>query len=188
MKFADLVKLGLLAGGVAATGGLAAAPLAAGAAGAGAAGTGLLGAGAATGAASTAGAGGLLGSVGTGLGELGAAGAYGTSLGSQQTAMLAAQEAGMGTTGSNLFAGLKSAGEYIKPASQALGAASQVQSMIPQEQPIQGSAPPPMQTGGLSELYQSLQNQDGQRMEADLQARMRQQELLKRFGGGYGIA
>lgn len=180
MKFADLVKLGLLAGGVAATGGLAA-PAAAGAAGGG-----LLGAGAAgAGAGAT---GGLLGSVGTGLGELGVAGAYGTSLGSEQTAMLAAQEAGMGTTGSNLLTGLGNLGSYAKPAGQALNAASQVQSMMPQEQPVQGSAPPPMQVGGLSELYQSMQAQDGQRIEADLQARARQQELLKKFGGGYGIA
>lgn len=182
MNFADLVKLGLLAGGVAATGGLAAPALAAAPA-AGAAGGGLLGAGAATGAT-----GGLLGSVGTGLGEFGAAGAYGTSLGSEQTAMLAAQEAGMGTTGANLMTGLKSAGGYLKPASQALGAANAVKSLMPQEQPIQGSAPPPMQTGGLSELYQSMQVQDEQRMKEDLQARVRQQELLKKFGGGYGFA
>jgi len=168
MKFDDLLKLGLLAGGVAATGGLSAAPLAAGATGA-------------------AGGGGLLGSVGAGLGEMGAAGAYGTSLGSQQTAMLAAQEAGMGTTGANLMTGLGKLGSYAKPAGQALSAASQVQSMMPQSQPIQGSAPPPMQTGGLSELYQSMQNQDGQRMDEEAQARMRQQELLKKFGGGYGL-
>jgi hypothetical protein len=122
----------------------------------------LLGAGlGAAGAAAGPALGGLLGSAGT----AGTAAAYGTGLGTQQTAMLAAQEAGMGGIG------LKDALGYAAPIGQAMGVAQQ---FMPEDQ----AAPPPpqlaQQTGGgiLAQLAQMPQAQ----MPGEQERMMRRQQ------------
>lgn len=80
----------------------------------------------AAGGALTGGMGGLLSNAGT-------AAAYGTGLGSQQTAMLAAQEAGMG---GGLLGTLKSAEPFANAAMTGIQTA---QSLMPQQQPIQAA-------------------------------------------------
>lgn len=80
----------------------------------------------AAGGALTGGMGGLLSNAGT-------AAAYGTGLGSQQTAMLAAQEAGMG---GGLLGTLK---EAAPVANAAMTGIQTAQSLMPQQQPIQAA-------------------------------------------------
>ena len=89
------------------------------------------------------------------LGQAGTAASLGTSLGSEQTAMLAAQEAGMG-------GGLMGTLQDMAPMANAAATGIQtVQGMMPQEQPI---APPqlPQQNGGgiLAQLAQMPQAQN----------------------------
>lgn len=102
----------------------------------------------AAGGALTGGMGGLLGQAGT-------AATLGTGLGTQQTAMLAAQEAGMG---GGLMGALKDAAPIMNAASTGIQTA---QSMMPQQQPI---APPQLaqQNGGgiLAQLAQMPQAQN----------------------------
>lgn len=102
-----------------------------------------------------AGAGGASGGMGGLLGNPMTAASYGTGLGSQQTAMLAAQEAGMGfmPTGNGLLAGLKEAKPFMDAAGSGMQAAQMFQEP---EMPIQ---PPQLQqqTGGqtLQQLAQA---------------------------------
>lgn len=74
--------------------------------------------------------GGLLGGSGGLLGEAGTAATYGTGLGTEQTAMLAAQEAGMG---GGLLGAMKDAAPAAMTGIQAAQAA------MPQEQPVQSA-------------------------------------------------
>jgi hypothetical protein len=115
----------LLGAGTMMTGGALAG---AGAAGAGAAGAAGAGAGAA--GAAGAGAAGTTAATGGLLGNAGAAATYGTGLGTQQTAMLAAQEAGMGA-GGGILSGIKSATPAVQAA---MNGVKTVQGMMPQEQ------------------------------------------------------
>jgi hypothetical protein len=113
----------LLGAGTMMTGGALAGAGAAGAGAAGAAGAGAAGAAGAGAAGTTAATGGL-------LGNAGAAATYGTGLGTQQTAMLAAQEAGMGA-GGGILSGIKSATPAVQAA---MNGVKTVQGMMPQEQ------------------------------------------------------
>lgn len=77
------------------------------------------------------------------LGNPMTAGAYGTGLGTQQTAMLAAQEAGMGAMpiAGSMFGNASSALKTAKPFMDAAGTGMQVAgAMTP---PEQGAPPPP---------------------------------------------
>ncbi len=134
----DPISLGLLG---AALGGLTSKKPLKGAllgAGLGAAGGGLLGPSA---------AGGLFGNPATAM-------TYGTGLGSQQTAMLAAQEAGMGN-------GLLGALQGAKPAFDAVGSGMQAASMF--DQPDQMIPPPQLapQTGSQTLAALAAQPQAG---------------------------
>ena len=103
------------------------------------------------------------------LGNAGTAAAYGTGLGTQQTAMLAAQEAGMGGLG-----GLKTALGYAEPISQAMGTAQQF--MGPDEAPV----PPPQlqQQNGGQILAQLAQPQQVQTSEQERMMRRQQRRGL----------
>ena len=73
----------------------------------------------------------LMGGMGGLLDKFGAAAQYGTNLGSQQTAMLAAQEAGMG---GGLLGTLKDAAPAVNAAATGIQTA---QGMMPEQMPIQ---------------------------------------------------
>lgn len=168
-------QMAALAAAAAATGGaaLAAAPAAAGAtgaAGAGAAGAGgLLGgagaAGAATGAAAP--------SAGL-LGNLGAATTYGTGLGTQQTAMLAAQEAGMGGGLLNSAQGLATqAKPFMDAASTGIQTA---QALTPQEQAPQ---PPTMAAPVAGMNLQQIAQQNQQAYMQPLQSAAKERMMRR---------
>ena len=180
------------AGGTAAAGGAAA-----GAAGAAGAGAGALGAGA---AGAGAGAAGAAGTAGTGL--LGASGAT-------QSGLLAAQEAGLGSsslgwggattgmqgglnaalgssTGSSVGGLLADSGQYVKPAIQ-VGKAIQA-SQPAQPAPITPQITPQAQGQGPQTLTQlvNMNNQEGQQMlsQENIDAQ-RRRSLLSNIGRGY---
>jgi hypothetical protein len=128
-----------------------------------------------------------LGSV-PGLLNMGTAATYGTGLGSQQTAMLAAQDAGMGMfpTAENF---MTKADVYMRPVSSGLSAANAAGLLGRQQQPIQPS--PVIQNQGvggntLTQLYGQMQQSDMQRQQAELDRRMKQRELIARMGGYNG--
>lgn len=160
------------AAGAGAAGGLLGAGTAAGTtAGTGATG-GLLGAagsGAATTGAATAGAGGTTGAtIGGLLGNPGTAASYGTGLGTQQTAMLAAQEAGMGSMpiSGSLIGNATTAAKTAKPFMDAAGTGMQVaNAMTPQEQP---TTPPAVTAPVPGMTLQQLADQNQQNYTAPL--------------------
>lgn len=99
--------------------------------------------GALMGAAAGATGGALMGGAAGGgglLSQMGTAAANGTAIGSQQTAMLAAQEAGMG---GGLLSSMKAAAPTAQAAMQGIQTA---QSLMPQQQPIQAA---PLQGGSF---------------------------------------
>ena len=106
---------------------------------------------------------------------------WGTDAGSEQTAMLAAQEAGMG---GGLMGGLGSAAGLLGPAGQALGAVSMAQGLLGGQK-----TPAPQvsnQTDGgaaSAQLFNSIQQTDMQRMQEEIAKR---QKLNGLFGGGNG--
>lgn len=120
-------------------------------------------------------AGGLLGNPMT-------AASYGTGLGTQQTAMLAAQDAGMGfaPTSSGLFGDVS---KIAKDAAPVMNAVSTGVSLAGQgqDQPVQ--TPPPMvgQGGpqGLTGLLQSIQQGQQAQMQADEQKRAARRAALR---------
>lgn len=129
--------------------------------------------------------GGLLAGGGTAGGLLGnpmTAASYGTGLGTQQTAMLAAQEAGMGfaPTSTGLFGDVS---KIAKDAAPVMNAVSTGMSMAGQgqDQPVQ--TPPPMvgQGGpqGLTGLLQSIQQGQQAQMQADEQKRAARRAALR---------
>lgn len=86
----------------------------------------------------------------------------------------------------SMFKGLLDTASTVGQAAQGAGA---VQGLLGGGQPMQASPPP--QTGGsdgLAQLYATLQQGAQQSAQMDAQNRAKQQELLKRFGGGYGAA
>mgnify|MGYP007069468618 CR=1 FL=1 len=109
----------------------------------------------AAGGALTGGMGGLLSNAGT-------AASLGTGLGTQQTAMLAAQEAGMG---GGLLSSLKDAAPAMNAAATGIQTA---QSLMPQQQPVQSAGLPQSQpfdaSGLLSANNQQLQALQQKRM------------------------
>lgn len=139
---------------------------------------GALGAGGGLLAGGMGGAGGAAGLLGNPM----TAGAYGTGLGTQQTAMLAAQEAGMGAmpiAGSmfgNASSALKTAQPFMNAASTGMSVAGAL------NQPDQPPQPPqlPQQMG--AQTLQQLAQRDPQ---ADLmaEAEMRKKRRMGRFGG-----
>lgn len=120
-------------------------------------------------------AGGLLGNPMT-------AASYGTGVGTQQTAMLAAQEAGMGfaPTSTGLLGDVS---KIAKDAAPVMNAVSTGMSMAGQgqDQPVQ--TPPPMvgQGGpqGLTGLLQSIQQGQQAQMQADEQKRAARRAALR---------
>lgn len=169
--FEDPAMLALLGGAaIAATGGLAA-PALAGAAGtatAGAAGgTGLL-----AGAGAEAAATGLL------TGE--AAGAAAATEGVVGAGLSAGEAAAAGN-----LSQFQQAKQYLKPVGQAMDAAGKVKGLLatPEQAPVQGQPVTVGQGGGgaLNALYQQIEQGDMQRMQAEREKRMRQQQNL--YGG-----
>lgn len=113
----------------------------------------------AAGGALTGGMGGLLSNAGT-------AAAYGTGLGSQQTAMLAAQEAGMG---GGLLGTLKEAAPVAQAAATGIQTA---QSLIPQQQPIQAA---PLRGGAFD--ASGLLSSNNQQLQALQQKRLQRRGM-----------
>lgn len=194
-KWWKLAALAAAGAATVATGGAAAPALAAagsagaGAAGAGAAGAGLLGAGTAGAGAAGAGTAGLLGGAGTGaasgaglLGNMGAAASYGTTLGSQQTAMLAAQQAGMGSMpiSGSLLGGANSAMSTAKPFVQAAQTGMQIAgALTPQGGPAPAAPQLPQQNG--AQTLQALAQQSPQ-MNIEQEAEMRKKRRMGLLG------
>lgn len=128
--------------------------------------------------------GGLLAGGGTAGGLLGnpmTAATYGTGLGTQQTAMLAAQDSGMGPMmGGGLFGDVS---KFAKDAAPVMNAVSTGMSLMGpgQDQPVQ--TPPPMvgQGGpqGLTGLLQSIQQGQQAQMQADEQKRAARRAALR---------
>lgn len=126
----------------------------------------------------------------------GAAGAGGAAMGPMIPAAGAPllDAAGMAITpssGAGMGGLLSGFAEKAKPFTDAARAASSVSGLLGggQSQPVQGAAPPQtVGSGGLSQLFSQLQSDDASKMELELQRRAKQQETLKRFGGGYGFA
>ena len=129
--------------------------------------------------------GGLLAGGGTAGGLLGnpmTAASYGTGVGTQQTAMLAAQDAGMGfaPTSSGLFGDVS---KIAKDAAPVMNAVSTGMSLMGpgQDQPVQ--TPPPMvgQGGpqGLTGLLQSIQQGQQAQMQAEEQKRAARRAALR---------
>ena len=144
-------------------------------AGLGAAGGGLLGAGAS----------GATGGAGL-IGNMGAASAYGTGLGTEQTAMLAAQDSGMG---GGLLGGIDTVTKYAKPVGDAAGAATNVLGLFkPESDRIQASpvVAPGSGPQGLSNLVANNNQMDMMRQREDMERKMRKQQMIARIGGGYG--
>lgn len=115
---------------------------------------------------------------------------YGTDLGSQQTAMLAAQDAGLLTPIENQTMNL------MKPIGQAASAANSAKGLLGGDQkpmPIQASPiSPAPNTGpqGLAQLVGQNQQSAADRQRRDLEERMKRQEMIYKIGGygggGYG--
>lgn len=121
--------------------------------------------------------GGLLSGGGGLLGNPMAAASYGTGLGSQQTAMLAAQEAGMG---SGLFGGLESAATQAKPFMQAAQTGMQVAgALTPPETP--GAPPPQLPQQNGAQTLQGLVQQSPQ-MNIEQEAEMRKKRRMGLLG------
>lgn len=127
-------------------------------------------------------AGGAAGGAGGLLGNPMTAASYGTGVGSQQTAMLAAQEAGMGSMpiGGSLLGGVSG---FAKDAAPVMNAVSTGMSLAGQgqDQPVQ--TPPPMvgQGGpqGLTGLLQSIQQGQSAQIQADEQKRAARRAALR---------
>lgn len=113
--------------------------------------------------------GGLLGGIGGAagglLGEAGTAATYGTGLGTEQTAMLAAQEAGMG---GGLLGAMKDAAPAAMTGIQAAQAA------MPQEQPVQSAGLPQRPGFDASGLIGS----NNQQLAAMIQKRQQRRGLV----------
>ncbi len=107
-----------------------------------------------------------------------AADAVGTASGYGGFGAVTNGPAASGTTMKGLLDTAGSVGQAASAASGLLGGGQQVQSQAPQ---FGGG-------GDLSQLYASIQQGDAQANQYDMQNRAKQQELLKRFGGGYGAA
>lgn len=142
------------------------------------------------GGASSAAPGGLLGAEAAGstgigglLGNPMTAASYGTGLGTQQTAMLAAQEAGMGSMpiGKSLLGG---ASQLAKDAAPVMNVASTAMSMGGQEQPM--PAPPPMmsQPLDLSGVLNSQQQEMARTFEEDMKRRQAMNQFAQYALGG----
>lgn len=108
--------------------------------------------------------GGLLGGSEGLLGNAGAAATYGTGMGTQQTAMLAAQDAGMG---GGLLGAMKDAAPAAMTGIQAAQAA------MPQEQPIQSAGLPQQQGFDASGLIGA----NNQQLAAMIQKRQQRRGL-----------
>lgn len=117
--------------------------------------------------------------IGGGAGLLGnpmTAASYGTGLGTEQTAMLAAQEAGMGSMpiAGSMMGNLNTATNALKPFGQAFNSAQQVAGMFPEDQP-----PPPPQlmqqqgAGILAQLANQPMPQDPMQMEREMRRKQR---------------
>lgn len=128
------------------------------------------------GAAGGGGAAGLLGNPMT-------AGAYGTGLGTQQTAMLAAQEAGMGSMpiAGSMFGQAGSALKTAKPFMDAASTGMQVAGAM--NQPEQGAPPPPQLAPQMG--AQTLQQlaQGAPQYDAGQDAEMRKKRRMGLLGG-----
>lgn len=133
---------------------------------------GMAGAGAGAGGA---GIGGLLGNPVT-------AATYGTGLGTEQTAMLAAQEAGMGfaPTSTGLLGDAVQLSKDAAPALNAVSTGMQIAG-AGQQPPVQAPAPMVGQGGpqGLSGLLQSIQQSQAAQMQAEEQKRAARREAYR---------
>ena len=139
----------------------------------------LLGAGVGAGLGAMGSSGGLLGLGNTAsgpLGNLGTAVKYGTGLGSEQTAMLAAQEAGMG-------GGLDTITGLVKPVGTALNVA---QSVSPQDNPAPPPQSPPMQHIPLD--LSSLLQHSRELQDFDAQDQLRRRQLMQQYASMIGRA
>ena len=128
--------------------------------------------------------GGAMGGAGGAAGLLGnpmTAGAYGTGLGTQQTAMLAAQEAGMGSMplASSMMgkasSALKTATPFMNAASTGLQVAG---ALTPPEQPM---APPQLAQQDGGQTLQALAQQP--QFDAGQEAEMRRKRRMGLLGG-----
>lgn len=142
---------------------------------------GLLGAagtGAATAGTGAAAAEGMAGTAGL-LGNAGTAATYGTGLGTQQTAMLAAQEAGMNT----MPGLLGQADKLIKPIGTAMNAA---QAAAPQQEnnlPAPPMLTPPTSSPNLAQIAQNDAGLMERIQDEEVKRRNRQLGLIGRIGG-----
>jgi len=111
------------------------------------------------------------------LEHAGSAMTHGTNLGSQQTAMLAAQDAGMGANP------MAQASEFMKPAGIAMQAA---QSVSPEQEPLPPPPVPQMPNYGgasqtLSQIAQQPQQMAMQQQQMDEARKQRRMGLLGRI-------
>lgn len=167
----DPLKGALLGAGAGALGGQFAPGLLGGASGA-ATPTGLLGAE----AAGSTGVGGLLGNPVT-------AASYGTGLGTQQTAMLAAQEAGMGSMpiSGSLLGGVS---QFSKDAAPVMSAVSTGMSMAGPDQPAPPPSPMMSRPLDLSPVLNSQQLELARTFEEDMKRRQSMNQYAQYAMGG----